>query len=185
MRHDLLHHPAVAEFIGAGAVALDEELFPSGFYRFTRRSFMDEARFVQGLVYVFRKDVFTFIRGFEAKEAMSAQGLGTDPRTREFRGFLLPQEGGIAALVSRRNSLTTSFNYLARVPSFQNNFWVGYAARTVQESVTSGRATRLVYEYLGGFGKNVMAAARSSGFCTEDQLIPFHRSRLRVDEPFS
>ncbi|MGY9049854.1 MAG: XRE family transcriptional regulator, partial [Rhodobacterales bacterium] len=147
--------------------------------------FTDEELFLQGLVYVFRKDEFTFIRGFEAKEAMRAQGLTTDPRTREFRGFLLPQEGGIAALVSRRNSLTTSFNYLARVSSFQNNFWVGYTARTVLESMTGRRATRLVYEYLGSDRKAVMSAARSAGFCTENQLIPFHRTQLRVGEPFS
>nr|WP_245840763.1 helix-turn-helix transcriptional regulator [Puniceibacterium sediminis] len=185
VRRDLLHHPSVADFIGAGSISLEEEIFPSGFYRFTRRSFMDDEQFVQGLVYVFRDGVFTFIRGFEAKEAMRAQGLGTDPQTREFRGFLLPQEGGIAALVSRRNSLTTSFNYLARITSFQNNFWVGYAARTVRESMTGRRVTRLVYEYLGSDRKTIMTAARSSGFCTESELIPFHRTQLRMGESFN
>ncbi len=185
VRQDLLHHPAVADFIGAGAIAVDQDLFPSGFYRFTRRSFMDDERYVQGLVYVFREDFFTFIRGFEAKEAMRAQGLRTDPKTREFRGFLLPQEGGLAALVSRRNSLTTSFNYLAKIASFQNNYWVGYAARTVGESVTGRRVTRLVYEHLGSDRGTIMAAARNSGFCDESQLVQFHRTQLRVDEPFT
>ncbi|WP_372834071.1 helix-turn-helix domain-containing protein [Puniceibacterium confluentis] len=184
IRRDLLHHPAVAEFVGGSAISLSEDLFPSGFYRFTRRSFMDDEKFVQGLVYVTREDGFAFIRGFEAKEAMRAQGLRTDPHTREFRGFLLPQEGGIAALVSRRNSLTTSFNYLARIPSFQNNYWVGYAARTVRESVTGRRVTRLVYEFLGKDRGTIMNAARTSGFCDESQLVPFHRTQLRTDEPF-
>lgn len=184
VRRDLLHHPAVDAFVGAGTVKLSEDLFPSGFYRFTRRSFMDDNRYIQGLVYVFRKDVFTFVRGYEAKEAMLQQGLSTDARSREFRGFLIPQEGGVAALVSRRNSLTTSFNYLAGVPSFQNNYWVGYAARTVRESVTGRRVARLTYEFLGRDLTRVMPAARQAGFCTLDELIPFHRTQLRVDEPF-
>ncbi|KMK67510.1 Cro/C1-type HTH DNA-binding domain [Puniceibacterium sp. IMCC21224] len=184
VRRDLLHHPAVGDFVGAGTVSLSEDIFPSGFYRFTRRSFMDDDRCVQGLVYVFRKDVFTFIRGYEAKEAMRQQGLATDTRSREFRGFVIPQEGGVAALVSRRNSLTTSFNYLAGVPSFQNNYWVGYAARTVRESVTGRRIARLVYEYLGNDLAKVMPAARQAGFCKVEDLIPFHRTQLRLDEPF-
>lgn len=184
-RRDLLHHPAVAEFVGAGSVSLEEDLFPSGFYRFSRRSFMDDDRFVQGLVYVFREDIFTFIRGFEAKEAMRQQGMPTDPRTREFRGFLIPQEGGIAALVSRRKSLTTSFNFLAPAPSFQNNYWVGYAARTARESITGRRVARLVYEYLGKDRHQVMTAARQTGFCTAEALTPFHRTQLRIDVPFT
>ena len=184
-RRDLLHHPKVAEFVGAGTASLSEELFPSGFYRFSRRSFMDDERFVQGLVYVQREDTFTFIRGFEAKEAMRQQGLPNDKRTREFRGFLIPQEGGIAALVSRRNSMTTSFNYLARAQSFQNNYWVGYTARTVPESMTGRRVARLVYEYLGRNTVPVLAAARESGFCTADNLPPFHRAQLRLDDPFT
>ncbi|MFZ5961346.1 helix-turn-helix domain-containing protein [Thalassococcus sp. BH17M4-6] len=184
-RKDLLHHPVVAEFVGAGSISLPEEAFPSGFYRFSRRSFMDDNRFVQGLLYVFREDIFTFVRGFEAKEAMQAQGMPVDKRTREFRGFLIPQEGGIAALVSRRNSLTTSFNYLARVPSFQNNFWVGYAARTVRENITGRRVARQVYEHLGHDTGPVLKAAREAGFCGLDDLPPFHRTQLRAEDPLT
>ena len=184
-RRDLLHHPAVAEFVGAGSIKLEEDMFPSGFYRFSRRSFMDDERYVQGLVYVFREDIFTFIRGYEAKEAMRQQDMSLSPRTREFRGFVIPQEGGIAALVSRRNSLTTSFNYLARVASFQNNHWVGYAARTVRESVTGRRVARLVYEHIGKDTKPVLSAARAAGFCTIEDLPPFHRTQLRTEVPFT
>ena len=54
---------------------LSEEFFPSGFYRFTRRSFINEEKFVIGLVYVFRDAGVTYIKGFEAKEAMYSQGL--------------------------------------------------------------------------------------------------------------
>ena len=136
---DLLSHPQIAGFVGANARNLEEDRFPSGIYRFSRPSFLPDTDFVQGLVRVFRDDGYTFIRGLEAREAMRRQGMPIDRRGREFRGFVLPQEDGLAALISRRGALTCTFNFLSRVPSFQNNFWVGYATRTQPESVTGKR----------------------------------------------
>ena len=181
----LLQNPAVAEFVGRAARPLGEADFPSGFYRFVRRSFVDDERFVQGLIYVFRRDGGVFLRGFEALEAMRSQGLPTDPRTREFRGVVLAQEDGIAALVSRRGATTTSFNYLARIPTFENNFWAGYVTRTVRENVAGRRMERLVYEHLGADRKKVMRAARAAGFCGADALVPFHRTLLKIGQPFA
>lgn len=181
----LLTHPEITEFLSPGVTNLPEQLFPNGFYQFARRSFMDESLFVKGLIYVYRKDNATFLRGFEAKQAMAQQGMPTDVHTREFRGLLMAQEGGIAGLVSRRNSLTTSFNFLSPVASFQNNYWVGYTVRTVSESVTGSRAARLVYEYLGRDTHRVLAAARSAGLCTVDALVPYQRTQLRLNLPFS
>ena len=57
----------------------------------------------------------------EAKEAISGQDLASLPKIREFRGFVLAQEGGIAALVFRRGSMSCSFNFLTSVPSFEKN----------------------------------------------------------------
>ena len=181
----LLTHPEIADFLAPGVSQLPETMFPSGFYQFARRSFLDETLFVRGLLYVYRKDGAAFIRGYEAKGAMLQQGLPTTSETREFRGLLLAQEGGIAGLVSRRNSLTTSFNFLAQIASFQNNHWVGYTVRTVRESMTGSRIARLVYEYLGADSGKVFAAARTAGFCTVDDLVPYQRSQLRIDEPFN
>jgi transcriptional regulator with XRE-family HTH domain len=180
----LLSHPEISDFLSGGVAQLQETIFPAGFYRFVRRSFLDETQFIQGLVYVYRKDGATFLRGFEAKEAMAQQGLPGDAKSREFRGLLLAQEGGIAGLVSRRNALTTSFNFLAQVPSFQNNYWVGYTVRTVRESTTGSRVARLIYEYLGRDGAKVRNAARHSGFCHDSQLVSYERNQLRVGEPF-
>ncbi len=115
---------------------------------------------------------------------MAQQGIPTGPKQREFRGLLLAQEGGIAALVSRRESLTTSFNFLSPVPSFQNNYWVGYTMRTVAESLSGSRAARLVYEHLGHDGPKVRKEARTTGFCETEQLLPYQRKLLRLDEPF-
>ena len=140
--------------------------------------------FVQGLVYVYRKDGTTFVRGYETKKAMLQQGLPDDAISREFRGVLLAQEGGIAGLVSRRNSLSTSFNYLTQVPSFKNNYWVGYAARTVRESMTGSRITRLVYKHLGSYGTEVRKAAHEAGFYSAEDLDPYERNQLRIDAPF-
>lgn len=183
--HGILNHPLVAEYVGAGLEDMPQDMFPDGFYRFSRRSFIETDLIILGLVYVFRRDHHTFIRGYEAKEAMRQQGQPIDPQTREFRGVILPQEDGVAAIVSHRQTMATSFNYLSRVASFQNHYWVGYATRTVRESVTGCRAARLVYEHLGNDTSAVLNAARKSGFCSPNEVMPYHRKLLQLDQPFS
>ena len=112
----ILNDPAIAAYLGGALRSVSEEEFPSGFYRFARRSFLDEDMFVRGLIYVFRSGKGTFLKGFEAKDAMRQQGLPTDPATREFRGAVMPQEDGIAALVSRRGPprLLSTFSHASR-----------------------------------------------------------------------
>lgn len=177
--------PFLSDFLGHGFQHLSEQIFASGFYRFTRRSFINEDRFVVGLVQVFRGEAgATFIKGFEAKEAMRNQGLPETPASREFRGVVSCHEDGVAFLISRRRSMTYSFNYLARVASLEKNYWVGYVARTVREG-GGERVTRMVYEYLGQNIAPAIAAARGTGFVTEESLLPYHRRLLRTGEPFS
>lgn len=180
----ILNNPAITDYLGGALRPVTEEEFPSGFYRFARRSFLDDKMFMRGLIYVFRSRNGTFLKGFEAKDAMRQQGLPCDPATREFRGAVFPQEDGIAALVSRKGATTTSFNFLARIPSFENNFWVGYVTRTVRENVAGRRVERLVYEYLGKDMAHVLPAARSAGFCTEADLLAYQRNLLKPGEPF-
>ncbi len=180
----VLNGPVLGDFVGVGANDVPQEVFPSGFYRFSRRSFTNNKQFIIGLVFVFRDDGHTYIRGYEAREAMLQQGLIADTAAREFRGYITRQEEGVAMVVSRRNSMTCSFNYLARVASFENNFWVGYVTRTVSESASESRAARLSYEHLGLDRASIYSAARQSGFVTEENLMPFHRRLLKVDEPF-
>ena len=180
----ILNSPFLADFMGKAAVKIPEEEFPSGFYRFSRRSFIDEAQFIVGLVRIFRDGDLTFVRGFEAKEAMRQQGLPCDSRAREFRGYVTRQEEGIALVISRHDAMTCSFNYLTRVASFENNFWVGYVTRTMRESVTATRVTRMVYEHLGRDTGTVLAAARGTGFHSADDLLPFHKRLLQIDAPF-
>ena len=180
----LLSHPEINEFLSGGVAQLQETFFPAGFYKFVRRSFLDDTMFVQGLVYVYRVDGATFLRGYETRQVMVQQGLPDDAISREFRGLLLAQEGGVAGLVSRRNTLTTSFNFLTQVPSFRNNYWVGYTARTVRENISGSRITRLVYQYLGQDGSRVRAVARGAGLCRADDLVPYERNQLRIDAPF-
>lgn len=180
----ILNGPFLADFLGKGIDRLTPEVFPSGFYRFSRRSFTNASQFIIGLVYVSRIDGQTYVRGLEAKEAMRQQGLPTDASAREFRGYATRQEDGVALIISRRNAMTCSFNYLARVASFENNYWVGYVTRTMRESVTGTRVTRMVYEHLGRDRGKVFAAARSSGFHSADELLPFHKRLLQIDDPF-
>ena len=182
--HELFNTPVLRDFLGDSVRNVTTEMFPDGFYRFSRRSFVNEELMLTGLVLVFRKDSNTYIRGYEPKEAMRQQGLPFDLKNREFRGFVMHQEDGVAALVSRRNSMTCSFNYLSRVPSYENNFWVGYATRTVRESVTSTRIARMVYEHIGTGTAAALKGARDTGFCGVEDLLPFHRRLLQLDQPF-
>ncbi|WP_206021003.1 helix-turn-helix domain-containing protein [Antarcticimicrobium luteum] len=180
----VLNSPFLSEFLGGAALRIPEDMFPSGFYRFSRRSFTDSTRFIVGLVYIFRSNDLTFVRGFEAKEAMRHQGLPSDTRAREFRGYVTRQEDGISLIISRHDAMTCSFNYLSRVPSFEHNFWVGYVTRTMPETVTAARVTRMVYEHLGRDPGTVLAAARTAGFHSADNLLPYHKRLLQIDAPF-
>lgn len=181
---DLLNHPELEGFFGAEPQVVPEDVFPSGFYRFTRRSFLDESRLVLGLLRVKRRDGYTFLRSFESREALRLQGLSVRPRDREFRGLVLRQQEGILALASHRNTLSCSFNFLTRQSSFQPNIWEGYAARTIRETVSGQRATRMVYEHLGGFSDQVLDTARRAGLVTLDGVPEYHRHLLRLDQDF-
>lgn len=183
-RPDLLNSAVLEDFVGVGIRDISEELFPSGVYRFSRASFVSEDKYVIGLVHVFRRDDCTFVRGYEAREAMRQQGLPEDGPSREFRGYVTQQEDGIALVISRRNSVTCSFNYLSRVASMNNNYWVGYVTRTVRESTTGTRAVRMVYEHLGRDMNAILAAARRTGLHNEEELMPFHRRLLQPGDPF-
>lgn len=180
----ILNGPILVDFLGQGVSSLSEETFPSGIYRFSRRSFTKNNQFLIGLSYVFRSDGVTYVKGFEAKEAMRHQGLPTDPHTREFRGYATQQDDGVALIIARRGALTCSFNYLVRAASLKNNFWVGYVSRTVREESSGTRATRMVYEHLGQNFGSILSAARESGFVSESDLMPFHRDLLQVSDPF-
>ena len=182
---DPIANPYLRDFVGTGARDVPEDAFPSGFYRFSRRSFVNLSVYVVGLVLVRRAGPNTVLRGFESREAMQMQDLPTDFRTREFRGLVMQQEDGISLFVARRNSMTCSFNYLSRAASFQNNYWAGYVTRTIPENEGGMRITRLAYEHLGRDTGAVLAAARSLGFAREADLPPFHRRLLRTDSNFS
>ncbi len=180
----ILTGTTLVDFVGAGVIDIPQQVFPSGFYRLSRHSFVSDSQFVVGLVYVFRNAGNTYVRGYEAREAMRQQGLPTDARSREFRGFVARQEDGIVSMISRRHAMTCSFNYLTKVASFENNFWVGYVTRTVPESLTGTRAVRMVYEHLGRSQADIYAAARGAGLLNEQDLMPYHRRLLQPGEPF-
>lgn len=177
--------PFLRDFMGPWIKDVPESLFPSGFYRFSRRSFLDRMQFVLGLVWVFRKDDATFIRGFEARAAMQSQGLPVSREAREFRGLVLRQEEGVGGLISRQGAMTGSYNFLSRVSSFENNFWVGYVTRTVRETSDTERAVRMVYEYLGHGLGTAKAAGKAAGYCNFEDLLPFHQRLLQGDRPFA
>lgn len=181
----VMHHPELAGFLGPNVTKVSQELLPDGFYRFIRRSFMDQQKFVEGLVYVYRLGEFCFIRGHEAREMMTRVGLPESPRSREFGGFFFRQERGVAAMVARRGATTGSFTFLHRVPSVQNNTWTGYTARITHESENSYRMTRIVWEHLGRAMGPALRVGRSAGFRSFNQLSESDQTLLRPDKPFS
>lgn len=180
-----MHHPELAGCMGPEVTKISQELLPDGFYRFIRRSFMDQQKFVEALVYVYRLGDFCFVRGHEAREAMSRFGLPESPRTREFGGFFFRQERGVAAIVARRGATTGSFTFLHRVPSVENNTWTGYTARIIHENENSLRMTRIVWEHLGHETGPVLRVARAAGFRSFNQLSDSDQSLLRPDKPFA
>lgn len=182
---DPISNSFLREFFGTGASNVSEDAFPSGFYRYSRRSFSDHNIFIVGLIMILRQGSNTFMRGYETVESMKLQDLPTNARAREFRALVMQQEDGIVLLVSRRNAMTSSFNYLYRVASFENNFWVGFITRTVPEEVGRPRAVRMVYEFLGNRVVDALPTARQAGFHSVDELLPFHRRLLQPDTPFS
>jgi transcriptional regulator with XRE-family HTH domain len=181
---DPVSNPYLRDFVGAGTRDVSERVLPSGFFRFSRRSFLSETQFVMGLVMIFRNGPNTFLRGLETRRAMQMQQLPDHPDAREFRGFVCQQEDAVAIIVSRRNTMTSSFNYLSKVASYDNNFWLGFVNRSVPEAAVGLRATRLVYEYLGNRVADALPAARTAGFFNEEDLPPFHRRLLQPDQPF-
>lgn len=181
---DLFSHAAVREFLGMAPRGVPHGTFPSGMYRFTRPGFMDPGSYVVGLIYAFRSGERTFVRGYEPRSAMRMQGLPTAGPAREFRGIVLQQDSGVSLLIARRGAVTFSFNYLSRIASYQNNFWVGYATRTASESLSANRISRMVYEHLGDNRAEVMRTARMAGYVQEEDLLPFHRQLLMVGTPF-
>jgi len=172
------------DFMGDTVQNVPEDDFPSGFYQFSRRSFVKEREFVRGLVFISRVNDIAVVRGYEPKVALAMQGIPPAPIAREYRGYVQKVEEGVTLMASRRNGLTGSINFLNRVSSFQNNFWVGYVARTVRENASSTRITRLVYEHLGHDIRQALTAARQAGFCGFEDLIPFHQRLLQPQEPF-
>ena len=180
-----LIHLELLDYFGPQETDISSDIFPTGFFRFSRHSFVEKNRFVQGLIFVYQRDFQMLLRGMEAKEAIAGQGLDTNTKTREFRGFIIAQDDGLAMLAFRRGSTSYSFSYLSPTSSFENNFWVGYSTRTFPEHVNSTRVTRLVFEHLGQKRSEIMATARQAGFCDLDELWPYHRRLLRPNEAFS
>ncbi len=180
-----LGSPYLREFVYAGATGIQPDILPDGFYRFSRRSFTQDDIFILGLVFVFRQDDSTYLRGYESVRAMELQGLPTHARAREFRGIVMKQEDGFILLISRRNAMTSSFSYLNRVASFENNFWVGYSTRTVPDTAPGLRATRTVFEFLGNRVHDALPVARAAGFQKKADLLPFHSRLLQPEVPFS
>lgn len=182
---DLMSHPEISAFTAVEQTLVSEDELPSGFYKLSRQSFMFPERYITALLMIYRKDGWTFLKGSEALQSLRAQSLPMSPEMRQFKGYVQKIEGGFTAMVSRRNALTFTFNFISPVASFDRNFWQGYSTRTVNESINSNRVTRIVYEHLGPSTKQILQTARGAGFCEFDDLPIYHQRLLRVDEPFA
>jgi transcriptional regulator with XRE-family HTH domain len=180
----LLDHPMVRDFLGREPTDVPQDMFPCGFYRFIRRSFINQDLFAIGLVHVSRKGGYTFLRGYEPRSALRHQGISLGPREREFRGVVMRQEDGVMAIVAHRGSHSCSFNFLSPERTFQHGLWEGYATRTVPERVSGRRATRMIYEHLGKDRALIFDTARQAGLAAVSELPAYHVNLLRLDDEF-
>ena len=181
---DVLSHPALEGFLDARTIRVPQSRFPSGFYRFLRRSFIGEEDFVQGLVHVSRRDGHTLLRGYDPRDAAGKQGPALRAEDREFRGLVMRQEEGVMAIVNHRGALGCSFNFLTPETAFQSNLWEGYATRAVRERVTGCRAVRMIYEHLGNDLAAALAAARGAGLIPVGDIPRHHRRLLQIGRDF-
>ncbi len=181
---DLLNHPYLEGYFGPKLITVTEKTFPSGFYRCIRRSFIDDSQFVSGLIFVARKGAYTFLRGYESRNALGVQGLSLPPQTREFRGLIMRQKEGVIAFISHQNSLSCSFNFLTPKTAFEPKLWEGYVTRTAREKAPDRRATRMVYEHLGNNWAAIMKIARSTGLIQLEDVPPFYAPYLKVSKEF-
>jgi transcriptional regulator with XRE-family HTH domain len=178
------HSPDLAPFLGQ-TTKVDEAAFPNGFYRFSRRSFMAPDQYIVGLVYIWRtQSRQCYLRGYEAREAMRQQGLKPTSAMREFRGLVMRLEAGVGLMVSRKGATSASFNFLHPVVSFENNYWTGYLARTVPESLETERVGRLVYEHLGHNRALALRTARKTGIVSAAEVPEYHLRLLKEQTPF-
>lgn len=184
-RSDPLSNSFLDGFIRLATRDIPNKLFPSGFYRFSRRSFTQSDRYVLGTVHARRIGAHTFIRGYEPRRTARVQDVPAHPRAREFRGLVLKQDDGVLIVVSRRNAVTFSFNSLRRIAAFGGSFWLGHVTRIGPEPDAAPRVTRMVYEFLGTRIGDVLPAARQSGFPTSEEVLPDHRKLLHPEGPFS
>ena len=76
-----LIHPELLDYFGPQETDISSDIFPTGFLRFSRHSFVEKNRFVQGLIFVYQRDFQMLLRGMEAKEAIAGQGLDKNTKT--------------------------------------------------------------------------------------------------------
>jgi len=93
-----LIHPELLDYFGPQETDISSDIFPTGFFRFSRHSFVEKKPLRSGVDFVYKRDFQMLLRGMETKEAIASQGLDTNTKTREFRGFIIAQEGGLAML---------------------------------------------------------------------------------------
>ena len=180
----LINHPFLDNHFDKETVHVPEDLFPSGLYRFVRRSFLDEEQFAVGLIRVLREDGFTFLRGYAPRNVFRSQGIRPSLPEREYRGLVIRQDDGVASLASHKHVRSASFHYLTKEKSLQDNVWEGYATRTSRESFNSQRAARMVMEHLGSDTGTILKAARSCGMVSFEEVPSFFGHLLRINQPF-
>ena len=170
-------------FLSVNPNQVHEDDFPSGFYKFSRRSFVEPTKFLVGLVYVKRDHGLTYIRGYEPNLYMKIMGQRTDAEVREWLALVQKSEFGLV-FIGTSPTFATSMNYLAFEHSRNGKYWVGYAATQARENVYPKRITRMTYEYIGTDFRTVLQARRSTGLVEEDQLDSEHKRFLKTDREF-
>jgi len=175
----LLRGGELRSFLGAG-VDVPESAMPSGFYRFSSHSSSDPARYILGVVRVWRgSQGGCFVRGFDARSLASRASAAPADTAREFRGIVLCLGTGLGLLGSRRHAAEGRFSYLRPVSTAASTVWIGHKVRARPEGSDKPYLTRLVYEHLGTELGPALQAARLAGLTPESQMPDLHLRMLR------
>lgn len=113
----------VHEFLNMRTRNISERLFQSCFNLFSRHSFSYPDTFIEGIVYLYNKYGMTYITACEPISEMCKPVLPIDKYGRKFRGMVFAMDTGLGMLASHMRFTTGSFNFIAPVPSFENNYW--------------------------------------------------------------
>jgi hypothetical protein len=167
----LSFHPELSDYMQVGDTSADTNIMPTGFYKFTRGSFIQPHRLQTGLIYVYEKGGVKFSKGYTPRALTRMLGMNPNSRIdREFKGAVFGTDRGAVSMSAHHNSKSCSFTYLDICTFVEKTFLVGYCARTMPDTNSYSSIRKVVYEKISDDFKTARGILRSTGFTDLDDI---------------